>query len=208
MPRKPRVDAAGAIQHAIARGNAGGRIVVDDDDRRALLARLARASERSAWRVHAYCLMDTHLHLIVETLEPTLGSGMRWLLGGYAYEFNQRHARHGHLFAGPFSASFVASDTYAIEVCAYVVVNPLRAGLVRSPEDWKWSSYRATAGLAAAPPFLETRLVPSMLHVHPRRAQELYRQLVREVAERPRSRSGCSLTPAEGCARARGQAYA
>ncbi|CAN5234535.1 hypothetical protein BH09ACT13_BH09ACT13_00350 [soil metagenome] len=140
-------------------------------------------SERSAWRVHAYCVMDTHLHAVIETPEPTLGAGMRRLLGGYAFEFNRRHGRFGHLFAGPFSASLVDNEAYAIEVCAYVVLNPVRAGLVSSPDDWKWSSCRASAGLVATPGFLETRLVPRMLHVNRKRAQELYRQLVRERAE-------------------------
>jgi len=163
---------------------------VDEYDRRALLNGLARASERSAWRVHAYCLMNTYLHVVVETPEPTLGSGMRRLLGGYAHEFNQRHGRYGHLFAGPFSSSLVATEAYAIEVCAYVVLNPVRAGLVHSPEDWKWSSYRATAGLVVTPPFLETRLVPAILHVDRKRAQELYQRLVRDTAERPRPGSG------------------
>jgi putative transposase len=93
MPRKPRVEAPGAIWHAVARGNGGGRIVRDDDDRRSLVTGLGRAAMRSRWRVHAYCLMDTHLHAVVETPDPMLGSGMRLLLGGYAYEFNRRHAR-------------------------------------------------------------------------------------------------------------------
>ena len=190
MPRKPRVEAPGAIHHVIARGNGGGRIVADDDDRQALVAALGHASTRYGWRVQAYCLMDTHLHLVVETPEPTLGAGMRWLLGGYAYEFNQRHARRGHLFVGPFSSSRVGTEAYAIEVCAYVVLNPLRAALVHSPENWKWSSYRATAGLVAPPTFLESRLVPAILHVDRKRAQELYQQLVRDTAGRPRPGSG------------------
>lgn len=190
MPRKPRVEAAGAVHHVVARGNAGGRIVVDNDDRRSLIAGLVHVSERYGWQVHAYCLMDTHLHAVVETLEPTLGSGMRRLLGGYAFEFNRRHRRYGHLFAGPFSASLVETERYVLEVCAYVVLNPVRAGLVHIPEDWEWSSYRASVGLATVPPFLATRLVPAMLHPNRERAQALYRQLVRETAERPRSGSG------------------
>ena len=190
MPRKPRVEAPGAIQHVIARGNGGERIVADDADRIAFLAGLARASERYGWRVHAYCLMDTHFHVVVETPEPTLGSGMQRLLGAYASRFNQRHDRYGHLFAGRYSASLVDSEAYAIEVCAYVVLNPVRAGIVDAPEDWPWSSYRATAGLVRPPPFLETGLVPAMLHPDKKRSQELYRELVREVAERPTPGSG------------------
>ncbi len=190
MPRKPRVEVAGGIQHVIARGNGGGRIVLDDADRHSLIAGMARTADRSGWRVHAYCLLNTHLHVVVETPEPTLGSGMRLLLGGYASGFNQRHCRYGHLFAGPFSASLIETEAYAIEVCAYVALNPVRAGLVHVPEAWPWSSYRATAGLVAAPPFLETKLVPAILHVDRHRAQELYRELVRETAARPRPGSG------------------
>jgi REP element-mobilizing transposase RayT len=190
MPRRPRVDAAGAIQHVIARGNAGVRIVADDEDRRELVAGLARAADRYSWRVHAYCLMDTHFHAVVETPEPTLGAGMQRLLGGYAAEFNRRHGRYGHLFGGPYSASRIETEAYAIEVCAYVVLNPVRAGLVVDPADWKWSSYRASAGLVHEPSFLETELLPAMLHSDRMRAQALYRELIRDAAERPRPGSG------------------
>jgi putative transposase len=190
VPRRKRAEAAGALYHVIARGNGGCRIVFDDDDRRALVAGIARATEHFGWLVHAYCVMDTHLHAIVETPEPTLGRGMQRLLGGYAFEFNRRHGRYGHLFAGPYSASLVDTESYAITLCAYVVLNPVRAGLVVAPADSAWSSYRATAGLIHAPTFLETRLVPGMLHPDRRRSQELYRRLVRDAAEHPRPGSG------------------
>lgn len=189
MPRKPRVEAAGAIHHVIARGNAGIEIVVDNSDRRDLITDLERASERYGWLVHAYCLMNTHLHAVIETPQPNLGVGMQRLLGGYAFEFNRRHGLYGRLFAGPFSSSLVETESYAVTVCAYVVLNPVRAGVVAAPEDWEWSSYRATAGLSRAPGFLATRLVPAMLHRDMTRAQELYRELVRETAENPRPRS-------------------
>jgi hypothetical protein len=134
--------------------------------------------------------MDTHVHLMVETLAPTLGAGMQRLLGGYAYEFNRRHSRYGHLFAGPYHASLIDSEPHVIEASAYIVLNPIRAGFVSKPADWGWSSYRASAGLVKAPPFLTKRLLPTMLHPDENRARELYRQLVREVAERPRPGSG------------------
>jgi putative transposase len=190
MPRKPRVEAPGAIQHVVARGNAGIRIVTDDEDRRAFVAGLARTAERFGWLVHAYCLMDTHVHLIVETSEPTLGSGMQRLTGSYAYEFNRRHGRYGHLFAGRYSASLIDTDAHAIVAGAYVVLNPVRAGLVADAVDWAWSSYRASAGLVRAPAFLETRLLPAMLHNDIGRARELYRELVNETA--------ANLTPGSG----------
>jgi len=164
--------------------------VADDDDRSTLIAGLARAAGRCGWRVHAYCLMDTHLHAVVETPEPNLGEGMKHLLSGYAHEFNRRHARYGHLFAGPYGSSLVANESYAIEVCAYIVLNPVRAGVVGDAADWAWSSYRVTAGLVSAPSFVETSLLPEMLHANPRRARELYQELVRERGEHPRPGSG------------------
>ena len=190
MPRKPRIEAAGAIHHVIARGNAGVEIVLDNSDRRDLVTALERASERHGWLVHAYCVMDTHIHAVIETPQPNLGAGMQRLLGGYAFEFNRRHGQYGRLFAGPFSSALVETERYALTVCAYVVLNPVRARLASAPEDWEWSSYRATAGLIRPPDFLETRLVPAMLHPDRKRAYGLYRQLVREADENPRPRSG------------------
>jgi len=184
VPRKPRIDAPGAIQHVIARGNAGARIVEDDEDRHALIKTLEHVSALLGWRVHAYCLMDTHLHLVVETPEPNLGKGMQRLVGGYARTFNRRHGRYGHLFAGPFKASPIDVEAYAFEVAAYVVLNPLRAGLVDDPADWPWSSYRATAGLVNVPEFGETGLVFGMLHWDHWLAQSLYREHVRDVQHR------------------------
>jgi hypothetical protein len=134
--------------------------------------------------------MDNHLHAVVETPEPTLGSGMRWLLGGYARSFNRRHARYGHLFAGRFNAWLVDTEAYVIGVCAYIVLNPVRAKLVLVPEDWAWSSYRATVGLVRPPSFLDLTLVPGALHSDGKRAQELYRELVIATGERPRPGSG------------------
>jgi putative transposase len=191
VPRTSRVERPGELQHVIVRGNGGGRIVESHEHRRAFVTGLARAADRYDWRIHAYCLMDTHVHLIIETLEPNLGAGMQHLLGGYAYRFNRRHGRFGHLFAGRFRAVLVETEAHAIQVCAYVVLNPVRAALVAAPEDWPWSSYRASAGLVNPPPsFLETRVVPAMLHADRRRAQEAYQRLVREIAERPTQGSG------------------
>jgi REP element-mobilizing transposase RayT len=84
MPRRPRTEGEGAFHYAIARGNGGDRIVTDDRDRTASLDRLEYVAERFAWRVHAYCVVDNHLHLVVQTLEPTLGVGMQRLVGGHA----------------------------------------------------------------------------------------------------------------------------
>lgn len=95
MPRRPRTEAPGAIYHVIARGNGGARIVVDDKDRVAFIDRVACVCGEFEWRLHAYCLMDTHVHAVIETPKPTLGVGMQKLVGGHAYMFNRRHQRSG-----------------------------------------------------------------------------------------------------------------
>jgi len=154
MARPLRIEFPGAVYHITSRGNALQDIYVDDADREAFLDVLTRVVERFHWLCHAYCLMGNHYHLLVETLEPTLSRGMRQLNGVYTQRFNRRHGRAGHLFGGRFKAILVEREAYLLELCRYVVLNPVRAGLVRAAKDWPWSSYRATAGLAEAPPFL------------------------------------------------------
>jgi putative transposase len=178
MPRRARAEFPGAIHHVITQGNGGGRIVMDDRDRDELIARLAAVASEFAWRVHAYCLMDTHLHGIIETPEPTLGAGMQRLVGGYARAFNQRHGRSGHLFGGPYYAVPIESDAHLIQACVYVVLNPVRAGLVVDPADWRWSSHRATAGFESMPAFMTTEVLPGSLADDLGRARQIYRETV------------------------------
>ncbi len=98
--------------------------------------------------------MTDHYHLLVETPHGGLSRGMQYLNGVYTERFNRRHGRVGHLFQGRFTAILVKKESHLLEVARYVVLNPVRAGMVRDPGDWRWSSYRATAGLAPVPPFL------------------------------------------------------
>jgi putative transposase len=125
MPRRARTEFPGAIQHVDHPGNGGSRIIVDDRDRDGLVSRLAAVACKFAWRVHAYCVMDTHLHGIVETSVPTLGVGMQRLAGGYARAFNLRHGRSGHRFGGPYYAAPIESEVHMIQACVYVVLNPV-----------------------------------------------------------------------------------
>jgi REP element-mobilizing transposase RayT len=147
VPRKPRVEAPGAIHHVVARGVGDASIVRDEIDRSAFVRRLARAFEIHGWRCWAYCLMDSHFHLVTETPQPNLAVGMKWLKASYAQDFNYRHGRRGHLFGDRYYSKVVQREPHLIEACAYVVLNPVRAGLVAHPELWRWSSYRATAGI-------------------------------------------------------------
>jgi hypothetical protein len=100
--------------------------------------------------------MDNHYHLLVETPEGNLSTGMRQLNGVYTQRFNRYHGRVGHVFQGRYKAILVDKDSYLLELARYIVLNPVRAGMVRSAKDWPWSSYRATAGWITAPPWLQT----------------------------------------------------
>jgi REP element-mobilizing transposase RayT len=147
---------AGALYHVTSRGNRRQAIYLDDRDRRRFLGTLATSVERCSLLCHAYCLMDNHYHLLVETPEANLAKAMSCLNGLYAQGFNRRHQRDGHLFQGRYHAKIVEKDGYLLAVSRYIVLNPVRAGFVEAPSQWPWSSYRAQAGEVVAPRHLTT----------------------------------------------------
>ena len=151
MARPLRIEFPGAIYHVTSRGNAHQAIVEDDADRFEFFAVLTGVLERYGWLCHAYCLMDNHYHLMVETPDGNLARGMARLNGLYTQRFNRRHQRIGHLFQGRYKAILVERESYLLELCRYLVLNPVRAGLVRRAAAYRWSSYRATAGDEPAP---------------------------------------------------------
>lgn len=180
MARPLRLEHPGALWHVTARGNERGEVFRDDADRREFLAVLGRTASVYGWRLHAYVLMGNHYHLLVETPEPTLSRGMRDLNGVTTQRFNRRHGRTGHLFEGRFKAILVEREAHLLELVRYVVLNPVRAGLAKSPAAWAWSSYKATAGLAEAPEWLETSWT---LEQFGRRPAEARRRYVAFVAD-------------------------
>ncbi len=185
MSRPLRLQFPGAVYHLTARGNAGQAIYLDDADRTRFLGLLGREVEQQRWRCHAYCLMDNHYHLLVETPEANLSRGMGRLNMAYAQGFNRRHERAGHLFQGRYKAILVGKDSHLLELCRYLVLNPVRAGLVDSPMAWPWSSYRATASTKGAPDWLTTRWILRRFDARPfdaggERARRAYRSFVRE----------------------------
>lgn len=156
MARPLRLEFPGAIYHVTARGNAQNDTFLDDEDRQLFLACLGEIVTRLNWLCHAYCLMDNHYHLLIETPEGNLSRGMRQLNGVYTQRFNRRHKRVGHLFQGRFKAIVVERDSYLLELCRYVVLNPVRARMVKHIEHYPWSSYPATMGLVPKAAWLST----------------------------------------------------
>jgi REP element-mobilizing transposase RayT len=154
MARALRIEYPGAVYHITSRGNERRVIFLDDEDREQFLRLLADAVTRFGWILTAFTLMTNHFHLVVETPTPTLSRGMQWLNGTYAAWFNRKRERSGHLLGGRFHAFIVEKEAYYLELLRYVVLNPVRAKMVERPEEYRWSSYRAMAGYAPAPEWL------------------------------------------------------
>ena len=180
MARPLRIEYPGAVYHVTSRGNAGQTIFHDDEDRERFLAALGFVVSRHGWLCHAYCLMNNHYHLLLETPTATLSAGMRQLNGVYTQRFNRHHGRKGHVLQGRFKSILVDREAYLLELVRYVALNPVRADAVEHPGDWKWSSHRAIVGEAPPPTFLTTDWILAHFGARRRLAQEHYRTFVAE----------------------------
>ena len=146
MPRKLRIEYAGAIYHVMNRGDRREAVFLDDQDRDLFLKTLGEACQKTGWQVHAYCLMNNHFHLVVETPQGNLVAGMQWFLGTYTARFNRRHKLFGHLFSGRYKSLIVdgSGTGYLKTVCDYVHLNPVRAQLLNREQplrEYAWSSW-------------------------------------------------------------------
>ncbi len=159
MTRPLRLEFAGALYHLTACGDRQEPIFEDDQDRLVFLDLLAKEVLQQGWLLYAFCLMDNHYHLLLETPEPNLVQGMRRLNGVYTQAFNRRHGRVGHVLQGRYKSILVDKESYLLELCRYVVLNPVRAGAVASVADWHWSSYLPTAGRIPCPPWFDAAAV-------------------------------------------------
>ena len=180
MARPLRIEFPGALYHVTARGNARQNIFLDDEDRQQFLAVLRRVVSRFHLLLHAYCLMDNHFHLVVETPEGNLSKAMRQLNGVYTQAFNRRHKRVGHVLQGRFKAIIVDRGSYLLELCRYVVLNPVRAKTTRKADTYPWSSYRPTAGLAPTPLYLTIDWLLAQFGQQRAAAQRKYQAFVAE----------------------------
>jgi putative transposase len=165
------------------RGNNYGEIVLDDHDRRTFILLLAEAVRRFHWVLHQYVLMTNHFHLVVETPEPTLSRGMKWMIGKYAQGFNRRHDRVGHVFQGRFKGYLVETGSYLLTVMRYIALNPVKAGMAARPEDYRWGSHRATAGLEAMPAWMRSEWTLAQFGGDVETQRRNYREFVDAGAE-------------------------
>lgn len=182
MSRPLRIELAGDLYHVTSRGDRREDIYFNDADRRAWLEIFGEVCERFNWVCHGWCQMTNHYHLIVETIEGNLSAGMRQLNGVYTQWINRSH---GHVFQGRYKGILVEKDSYLLELARYVVLNPLRAHMVRKVSAWSWSSYQAMIGSEDAPPWLQTDWILGQFSPHRGRAIERYIDFVQEGVSVP-----------------------
>lgn len=181
MARPLRILEPDGIYNVGSRGNNKETMFRDATDWREFLRLLAKVATRHSWEGWAYCLMGNHFHLVVKLPHLGLSEGMQLLNSGYAVRTNSRYKRTGHLVRNRFYSQQVETEAHLLELCRYVVLNPVRAGLCRSPADWPWSSYRATVGLEPAHPFLSANGLLSLFGGDEASAQRSYRYYVEDA---------------------------
>jgi putative transposase len=185
MSRSIRIEYAGALYHVTSRGDRQEDIYIDDIDRSNFLTLLAQVSKDYNWLIHAYCLMGNHYHLLVETPDGNLSKGMRQLNGVYTQLTNRYHGKVGHVFQGRYKAILVQKENYLLELARYIVLNPVRARMVREAKDWPWSSYRQTAGILGDDLLLTTEWLLSVFSKKRGTAQKKYIEFVSQGKNQP-----------------------
>ncbi len=184
MPRPPRVQLPGAVYHVTNRSQGRQPLFADAADARRFMALLEETAAQLGWRLQAYCLMTDRYHFVLETPRPNLSTGMQALAGRYTQAFNRRHGRDGPLFRGRFHTLIVERETALVPLVRYVVLAPVLAGLAKDPAAWRWSSYRATAGMAPTPALIDLSWLTVAFGLSAPAAQEAWRaDIARSMAE-------------------------
>lgn len=184
MARPLRIEYPGAFYHVTARGNEKKDIFKSQKDREKFLSYLESATERYGAVIHVYCLMNNHYHLMLETPQGNLSQIMKHINSSYTTYYNVKRKRAGHLLQGRYKAIIVDADEYATELSRYIHLNPVRAGIVENPEEYRWTSYRSYSGDVAAPAWLRMEFILGYFGNNKETAQKKYRQFVRDLIGR------------------------
>ena len=189
VPRSPRIDGAGLIHHVTCNATPTRDAFPDDLARRGFLTLLAATVRASGWHVLAYCLLTTHYHLLVRTVEPNLAPGVQRIHGRHAQLLNARLSTSGPLWRGRYHSTLVETALHVVHAAAYIDANPVAAGICSSPADWPWSSYRANAGSAEPWHWHRPDVLHSFLGVDAADAPTMYAVVVASSLERAHERS-------------------
>ncbi|OYD17287.1 hypothetical protein CH333_01440 [candidate division WOR-3 bacterium JGI_Cruoil_03_44_89] len=180
MARPLRIEYAGGLYHITCRGNESKDIFIDDHDRTRFMEYLGKNTAKYNVIMYAYCLMSNHYHLFSETLEANLSRFMHAINTSYTVYFNRRHQRIGHLFQGRYKAIVVDRDAYLLELCRYIHLNPVRAGVVSDPAEYRWSSHRAYLGVDERESLINSDIILSMFSLDRNEALERYGTFINE----------------------------
>lgn len=178
MSRPLRIEYPGAFYHVTFRGNERKMVFQSTRDREKYLSYLESAHHRYGAIIHVYCLMGNHYHLLLETPRGNLSKVLHHINGAYTTYFNIKRGRSGHLFQGRFKGILVEKDAYCKELSRYIHLNPVRAGMVKSPLEYPWSSYRSFIGKDKKPDWLTTELVLGDFGGEGRKGYRRYREYV------------------------------
>jgi len=173
MSRKPRLHIPSAYYHVMIRGNGGSDIFLEDVARCQFYLLMQEGVERFGHRIHAFCLMNNHVHLLIQVGDESLSRIMQNLSFRYTRWFNNKQGRIGHLFQGRFKALIVDEEHYLLELVRYIHLNPVRANMVSMPSDYAWSSHNAYLGKETLA-WLESETVLSHFSSHESQAREIY----------------------------------
>ncbi len=179
MSRPLRLEFPDALYHITSRGDRREDIYEDDPDRETFLTVFESVVSRFNWRCYAYCLMGNHYHLLVQTPDGNLSKGMRQLNGVYTQAYNRRHHKTGHLFQGRYKAILVDKDAYLLELSRYIVLNPVKANMVKQVDAWHWSSYRSMTGRVSSPEWLSGDYLLAQFDRNRNRAIKQYKSFVK-----------------------------
>jgi REP element-mobilizing transposase RayT len=168
----------GCYYHLGSRGNFKQPIVADDFDRAMWIELLGTVTRTADWLIVSYCLMTNHFHLIVQAGRSSVSDAMQVLNGEFSRRVNRRSGRSGHLFENRFHSEPIVSDAHLLEACRYVDLNPCRAGICPNPDDWHWSSHRASVGTVHPPAFLAVGDLLGLFGPKPGEARAAYKQFV------------------------------
>jgi putative transposase len=178
--RARRIEVAGGFFHVVSRGNNREPIFLDDGDRDVHARTLGYAAARSRWRVVGSCQIGTHFHLLLQTPETTLASGMHLLNLLYAKRFNTRYGRINHVFGDRYRSRLIETEAHLLATLRYIAWNPVKAGVCRTPYQWTWNSFASVVGAAPRRPFLCLRSIASVLGSPLAEMPNAYRALVED----------------------------
>jgi len=178
MARPLRIQYPGAIYHIMSRGNGQMMIYLQKNDWTKFILFMERVIIKFNWICYAYCLMGNHYHLLIETPDANLASGMKYLNQLYSQHFNWKYSRVGSVLQGRYKAWLIEKEEKFLDCCRYIVNNPVEAKLVEHPSEWEWSSFRATRGIDKPPDFLNIDVLLGHFNSSRRTARKMYEDFV------------------------------